>query len=156
MKITAWRIYKPKHASTAFTGEGARRFGGRFNRKGVAVVYTAESVSLAALEMLVHLQSKQILDAYVVRPVTFDAALVKRIIPANLPPGWRDNPPPIDAQRIGTDWVACAESAVLQVPNAVVESESNFLLNPSHADFSKVRLGPEHAYRFDPRLVKSR
>lgn len=77
MTITAWRIYKRKHSSTAFSGEGARLHGGRFNSKGVAVVYTSATVSLASLEMLVHLQSSEIMGAYAVRSVTFDDGLVR-------------------------------------------------------------------------------
>ena len=71
VSLTAWRIYKPKHAATAFTGEEASLFGGRWNNKGVAVVYTASSISVAALEMLVHLQAAEILKKYVVRSVVF-------------------------------------------------------------------------------------
>ena len=155
MKITAWRIYKPKHAATAFTGEGARLYGGRLNSRGVAVVYTSGSISLASLEMLVHLQSSDILRAYVLRPVTFDASLVERVAPANLPAGWRSNPPPPAVRQIGDAWVANARSPVLRVPSAVVEMESNFLLNPAHADFGRIELGGEEPFNFDPRLVKA-
>ena len=64
MSIAAWRIFKPKHAAMAFTGEGARQFGGRWNSKGTAIVYTAGSAALAALEMLVHIASHELLEAY--------------------------------------------------------------------------------------------
>jgi RES domain-containing protein len=63
LTITAWRIYKPKHRASAFTGEGARRFGGRWNSKGVPLIYTSSSISLASLEMLVHLQAAEILKS---------------------------------------------------------------------------------------------
>lgn len=154
MILTAWRIYKPKHAATAFTGEGARLFGGRLNSKGVAVVYTSGTLSLAALEMLVHLQSAEILDAYVTRSVSFDTALVKRIDAGALPANWNANPPPPAMRKIGDDWIAKRESAVLQVPSAVVEKESNFLLNPAHPDFRKIVIGKEEPFNFDARFVK--
>jgi RES domain-containing protein len=154
VNVTAWRIYKPRHRRTAFTGEGARLFGGRFNSNGVAIVYTSASESLASLEMLVHLQSAEILKAYVVRPVTFSEALVKRLRMADLPANWRRNPPPPSIQQIGDRWVAAAESAVLRVPSALIETEFTFLLNPLHPDFAKIRMGAERRYRFDPRLVK--
>lgn len=156
MTVTAWRIYKPRHRATAFTGEGARLFGGRFNSKGVPIVYTSASISLASLEMLVHLQSADVLRQYVVRSVTFDDALVRRLTIKDLPKSWRDNPPPRAAQRVGDDWVTAGDSAVLQVPSAVIESEHNFLLNPAHPDFRAIVLGREQAYRFDPRLLKRR
>jgi RES domain-containing protein len=154
--ITAWRIYKPKHAATAFSGEGARLYGGRFNSKGVAVVYTSASESLASLEMLVHLQSAEILKEYVVRPITFDQAIIRRVGVTDLPADWRNSPPPVPAQKIGDRWVAAAESAVLQIPSAIIESEFNFLLNPSHPDFRQVRLGAQRPYKFDSRLLKTK
>jgi RES domain-containing protein len=153
--VTAWRIYKPAHAATAFTGEGARRFGGRLNSKGVAVVYTASSISLASLEMLVHLQAADVLAAYVVRNVTFDRALVKTLGVKDLPRNWRDSPPPPQMQQIGDDWTASMTSAVLEVPSVITETESNFLLNPGHPDFKHIKLGVERTYRFDPRLLKT-
>jgi RES domain-containing protein len=153
--IAAWRIYKPKHAAAAFSGAGARDFGGRFNPKGVAIVYTSASVSLATLEMLVHLQSAELLQAYVLRHVTFDHALVRKITEADLPANWRANPAPPESQRIGADWVAAAESAVLQVPSVVITTESNFLLNPLHPDFKKLTFGKEEPFNFDPRLIKT-
>ena len=152
MNITAWRIYKPKHAATAFTGEGARLFGGRFNSKGVAMIYTSASLSLASLEMLVHLNSADLLKSYAVRNVTFDRRLVKTLRVQDLPRNWRRNPPPPGLRRIGDLWIANAESAVLEVPSTLVESESNFLLNPAHPDFRFIKLGKPKRHRFDPRL----
>jgi RES domain-containing protein len=151
--ITAWRIHKPRHAAVAFTGEGARLYGGRFNSKGTAVVYTSSSASLAMLEMLVHMQSSDLLLQYLVRSVTFNDAMVRRIEVEKLPTDWRENPPPADLQRIGDEWAARLESAVLEVPSVIVEGESNFLLNPQHPDFPRIAIGPEQPLRFDPRLA---
>jgi RES domain-containing protein len=60
LKITGWRIFKKKHKASALTGEGARRFGGRWNSRGVGVIYTSASPSLAILEILVHLQAQEL------------------------------------------------------------------------------------------------
>lgn len=155
MSITAWRIYKPKHAAAAFTGEGSRLFGGRWNSKGFSVVYTASSISLAALEMLVHLQTAEVLKRYVVRSVTFQETMITKIHLSDLPKRWRENPPPKAVQQIGDDWVASCRSAVLQVPSAVIESESNFILNVAHPDFGSIKLGRQLPYTFDRRLIKS-
>ena len=151
--ITAFRIYKPKYAASAFTGEGARVYGGRFNSKGTAVVYLAGSVSLAALEMLVHLTSSGILESYSLNAVHFDEALVKDVSPHDLPPDWSANVPPVAAQRIGDAWVAGGDSAVLRVPSAVVPSESNYLLNPAHPDLAGVVIDRSVPFKFDPRLA---
>ena len=155
MTITAWRIYQPKHAASAFTGDGARLFGGRFNSRGVPVVYTAGSISLAALELLVHLQSTDVLSMYQLRSVTFDVSLVTKLDPRRLPKTWRRHPAPAAVRRIGDEWIAAGKSAVLEVPSVVVESESNYLLNPAHPDFRRIVIGNAKRFRFDARLLKA-
>jgi RES domain-containing protein len=152
--VTAWRITKRKHSRHAFTGEGAREFGGRWNSPGTAVVYTAQSQSLAALEMLVHLDSSDLLMKYVLIGVEFDDSLIGRIEPSALPRNWRSDPAPAELQAIGDNWVLAGSSAVLQVPSALVPGESNFLLNPEHRDFARLTFGKPLAFGFDPRLAK--
>lgn len=102
MNITAWRIVQAKHVAKAFNGEGARLYGGRWNHQGTLVVYTAGTVSLATLEMLVHLETPQLLDAYVCIPAEFDAALCRKIDAAGLSPDWRDHPASASTRGIGT------------------------------------------------------
>jgi RES domain-containing protein len=152
---TAWRITKAKFATEAFTGEGARLYGGRWNSVGIPLVYTSERVSLAALELLIHLQSRVPLPAYVVIPATFDQTLVESIDPAALPADWRNNPAPIALADLGDSWAASRRSAVLRVPSAVVPSEGNFLLNPEHPDFTSIRIGSATPFEFDARLLRS-
>ena len=156
MIVTSWRITKPKHARNAFTGEGAREFGGRWNHPGTAVVYTAQSQSLAALEMLVHLDSADLLDKYVLIGVEFDQSLIRPVESAALPRRWMSDPPPPEVQSIGDEWILAGSSAVLQVPSALVPGENNFLMNPAHPDFAGVRFGKPLAFRFDPRLTSHR
>ncbi len=154
MTIRAWRITKAKHASAAFSGDGAKAYGGRWNSPGTSVVYTAGSVSLAVLEILVHLQIQDVIQRYVLFEVTFDEGLVKTIPATSLPKTWRRSPPPTAVQRVGDDWVAAADSAVLQVPSAIIPNEWIYLLNPAHADFSRITIGPKQQIRLDPRLIK--
>jgi len=150
--VTAWRITKRKHARHAFSGEGAREFGGRWNNPGTAVVYTAQSQSLATLEMLVHLDSADLLEKYVLLAADFDQSLVKVVDASNLPRNWRADPPPAQVRSIGDEWVLGGSSAVLQVPSVLVSGENNFLLNPGHQDFARIRFGKPLAFRFDARL----
>ncbi|MGH9404591.1 MAG: RES family NAD+ phosphorylase [Terriglobia bacterium] len=152
--VSAWRIVKRKHAKKAFDGEGARLYGGRWNPRGVAVVYTAESQSLAALEMVVHLDSPELLDEYVVFEVGIAEPLITRVDPARLPKNWRHNPPPPQVQEIGGAWVAAGTSAVLQAPSATLPVESNYLLNPAHPDFVRLRIGQPSRFLLDARLVR--
>jgi len=156
MTVRAWRITKSKHAGTAFTGIGAKTFGGRWNSPGTAIVYAAGSTSLAILEMLVHLQSHELMNRYVVFELTFDEALVTDALPTMLPKTWRRTPAPASARRIGDDWISGAASAVLRLPSAIVPVESNYLLNPAHPDFERIVIGPKRAIEFDPRLLKTK
>jgi RES domain-containing protein len=154
LKITAWRIFKKKHRASAMTGEGARRFGGRWNSRGVAVIYTSASPSLAILEMLVHLQAQEILGAYLLAPVIFDDGLVRLLSPKKLPSNWRKEPAPAALQAIGDRWIASRESAVVRVPSVIVATEFNYLLNPAHEDFCRCIWGKPRPFHFDPRLAK--
>jgi RES domain-containing protein len=152
--IKAWRIVKTRFASSAFDGEGARKFGGRFNSVGVPVVYTAGSRSLAILEMLVHTGDGNVLSSYSLCSVEFEAALVEKLEPANLPANWQDDPPPPEALALGDDWVSSSRSAVLQVPSAIVPDENNYLINPNHPDFPRLKIGTPEPISLDKRLLK--
>ncbi len=149
---TCWRIVKPAHAATAFDGEGARLYGGRWNSPGTAVVYTAQSESLAALELLVQLQASHLLMSYSSISADFETSLVEVIDPAVLPAEWKEYPAPLALQQIGDQWAAERRSVVLQVPSVIVLSELNFVLNPRHPDFARVTIGRSALFRFDPRL----
>lgn len=154
MTLHAWRIVKAKHAAAAFDGDGARRAGGRWNSRGTVVVYAAGSVSLAMLEMLVHLESEELLRKYVLFEVVWDRSLTEELSLKSLPSNWRASPAPAALQRIGDAWITAATSTVLRVPSALVPQESNFLLNPAHPDFSRLSIGPKQPIRFDRRLVR--
>lgn len=154
MKVRGWRIVTARHKGTAFSGDGARLYGGRWNSPGRAAVYVAGSASLAVLEMLAHLPVEEFPRAYVLIEAEFDEGLVARVEAGGLPAGWRESPPPPEVQHVGDDWLAEARSAVLQVPSAIVPVEWNFLLNPAHPDFARIKIGRETDIRLDPRLIK--
>ena len=118
------------------------------------MIYTAESLSLATLEILVNLDSPDTLDQYLSIPVEFDETLCKALELDALPENWASEPPSPSAQQIGTNWAAARESTVLAVPSAVVRREFNFLLNPEHPDFPQVRIGNPAEFALDPRLVR--
>ena len=149
----AWRIIKSRFAADAFSGEGARLYGGRWNSPGMAMVYTAGSVSLATLELLVHLDNTSVLPSFAVCPVDFDDSLVELLDPATLPPDWNQSPPPTSLRTIGDDWISRGSSVVLRVPSAVIEYENNYLINPAHTDFKKLVIGSMKALKLDPRLT---
>jgi len=146
-----WRIIKEKRAATAFSGEGAARTGGRWNSRGVAVVYTSSTRALATLESLVHL-NPPVAFKYVAIPIKFDDALVETLAGKNLPADWRNEPPPPSTKAVGDGWVKAARSAVLALPS-VITGELNYLLNPAHRDFGKIKIGKPEPFTFDPRLL---
>ena len=154
MSIAAWRIFKARHAATAFTGKGAREFGGRWNSRGTSVIYCAGAQSLAALELLVHLSSLQVLEEYQMVRVEFDDGLIERLDAGVLPTTWRDYPAPATLAAIGDAWAINGRSVVLQIPSALVPDENNYLLNPTHPDFRKLKVGKPQSFQFDRRLAK--
>jgi RES domain-containing protein len=147
-----WRIVKERYASTACSGEGAARTGGRWNSRGVWLIYTSGSQSLCALETLVHL-NPPIPFRYVAIPIGVPDRLVEDLDPASLPADWREEPPPPSCQAVGDTWVRNGRSAVLKVPSVIVPSEANYLLNPTHPDFRKISIGRPEPFVFDPRLL---
>lgn len=148
--ITAWRIVKDNRASSAFSGQGARLYGGRWNSLGISVIYTSGSKALAALESLVHLNPPTVFR-YVAIPIQFDDALVERV--TKLPADWSEMPAPSTTKGIGDLWVKEARSAVLETPSVIIPEESNFLLNPAHPDFQKISFGKAKPFIFDRRLL---
>ncbi len=153
MTLHAWRITKAKYADDAFSGEGARLNGGRWNSKGVRMVYTAEHESLAILEILVGLEDASLLPRYVLLRVEFTENLVETLAAEALPRDWRANPPAASTRHLGDGWAGGARSVVFSVPSAVVPGERNFLLNPLHTDFRRIKISDRMPFTIDPRLV---
>ncbi len=143
---------KARHANAAFSGEGARLYGGRWTGRGRRAVYTSSTIALATLELLVHLGSVQPLAAYRLFRVTIPDGLIRPLPSGALPSDWRAYPAPAALQALGDRWLASGETAVLEVPSAIVEREVNYLLNPEHPDFGKILLGEAQPYAWDPRL----
>lgn len=151
-----WRLVSESHAVDAFRGEGASRVGGRFNSRGTPVVYAADSLSLAILEVLVHLPSYRAFGKRVAFRLTLPENLIELLDAGKLPPDWRISPPPRSTQHLGDEWVREGRSAVLHVPSVVAPHSYNVLLNPEHPDFSVIEIGEPEAVTLDPRLIKSR
>jgi RES domain-containing protein len=150
--VVGWRIIKQKHASTAFSGDGARLFEGRWNSVGVRIVYCSEHLSLATLEILVHTQPVVVRDKYRAFQVTWDAKLMAAVGPADLLKGWNAFPPTKASKKVGDQWIKAGRNVVLAVPSAIVPLERTFLLNPAHPDFAKIKIKDVGAFVLDPRL----
>jgi len=155
MIITAWRITQQIHAGNAFTGIGAWLEGGRWNRKGIHMIYTAGSLALAALEIVVHLPETAILYNHYVRiPVQFDSGRVMELAISDIPDDWNSHPPSESSQHIGSSWTIEKKSLALKVPSSVIPEEHNYLINPFHPDVSRLKIGEPATFTFDPRIKR--
>jgi len=152
--MRVWRICKAEHAATAFTGEGALLYPGRWHHPGTPVVYCSESRALAALEQLVHLHRNRLPPHFICFGVEIpDHVAITEVRVQDLPTAWRRQPASPELRDIGTHWAGSSESVVLQVPSAVVPGEHNFLLNPRHPDFGQLAIADAEPFAFDERLV---
>lgn len=151
--LSVWRITTAAFARSAFSGEGARLYGGRWNPKGVPMVYAAGNQSLAMLEMLVQdplLRARYLMiEARIPNGVTID-----RVRIGDLPSDWREIGARGKLQAIGAEWARKRSAAVLAVPSAIVPLESNYLLNPLHAAFKRIKIGKPSTVETDLRLIK--
>lgn len=151
--LAVWRLVTARFAESAFTGEGARLYGGRWNRKGVPLVYTSCTQSLAMLEMLV--QDDPLRARYAMIRATIPRGVkIERVALEILPADWRELAARERLQVIGTAWAKQLSSAVLAVPSAVIPAESNYLLNPLHPAFAKIEFGEPQTFITDLRLIK--
>jgi RES domain-containing protein len=137
------------------SGAGARISGGRWNEKGTAVVCTAESRALATVEYLVHVPLAVVPAGLCLATLEVpDGVPRPQVAVGELPPNWKNYPPPPELARIGTRWLAANSGLLLFVPSAVVPGEFNILVNPAHPDMRRVGIIAIEGYRFDQRLLK--
>lgn len=154
MNQTGWRIVLDDQAASAFDGEGARLYGGRWNSSGVPMVYASQHQSLAALEVRVHIDRTRMRRLYKCFSFQFDEQLMKTLPAGALPKDWLQEPPPPSLQQIGDNWVKSGDSVILAVPSVVIPGEFNYLVNPKHPDFGKLKIGKPTGFAFDQRLFQ--
>jgi len=152
--LGAWRLVRPAHgdAAAAFSGEGARRYGGRWNAPGRPVVYASLHLSLAALETLAHADRRRFERDYVAYEVRVPHDLILELRDEDLPADWRARPVSPGARAAGDAWLGQRASVALSVPSVLVPQERNLLLDPAHPRFAAVRIGLPQRFRFDERL----
>ena len=152
--MRVWRLVRPNFAPDAYSGEGGLHAAGRWTPKGVRVVYTSGSLALAVLEVLVHLEIRHFPDEMRAVPADVpDGLRVRTLTARDLPRAWETIPAPSKLQEFGAQWIKSADSAILKVPSAVVPLEWNYLLNPAHREFRRIKLGRPQRFKFDERLI---
>jgi RES domain-containing protein len=153
--LRVYRAFERKHEATAFSGEGARLYGGRWNSVGTAVIYSASTFSLALLEIMVNASSARIPPTMAFAPIDIPGDVaIERLDVATLPGDWADTPAPGECQLAGDAWVRAAETVALVVPSAVARIETNVLLNPAHRDFARLVIGGVAPMAIDGRLIR--
>jgi RES domain-containing protein len=152
MKI--WRICRARFAAEAFSGSGARIYGGRWNSRGVPVVYASSSLALAAIELFVHLEPNQQPEDLVAIAAALPAGEpARRLEPKELPRNWSSNNfEPL--RGIGDKWIREKSSLAIEVPSAALRMEWNVLVNPLHPAIAKIKIERPQAFRFDARMFR--
>lgn len=154
--LSGWRVADPAFATTPeemLSGEGAHLYGGRWNSKGVRVVYLGSSLAQAAMELLIYLGRADILNTFHKIEVSFEESFVQHILLEDLPPDWSVPSMASSVKAVGDDWVADQTSLILQVPSAAVKGEYNYLFNPAHPDAGAAIYGPMTPFDYDTRLL---
>ena len=133
------------------SGAGAKMFGGRWNNVGIPVLYTTENISLAVLELLVRINKKNIPLHHYLLQFDIPENEAPAMIPKNkLKDGWKDD---IQlTQWLGSEFIKAGGSLLLKVPSVVVDEEHNFIINPMHPHFKKLKLVSAKKFEFDNRL----
>jgi RES domain-containing protein len=150
--MRAFRIVKKRHALTAFSGEGARAYGGRWNYPGIPVVYAAHTRALAALESLAHYGGAERGIAFVTFEIEIPDKLAMHVEAARLPRDWRSEEPHDSTQALGSEWQRSGRSAALVVPSVLVPQEFCVLVNPEHPDIDRIMVSYPEPFEFDGRL----
>jgi RES domain-containing protein len=151
--MPVWRLCRALHAAAAFSGDGARRFGGRWNSRGVPMVYCSSSLALAAIELFVHLDPTQAPDDLVSIVATLpEGEPARTVAPEELPATWWTDP--LTTRELGDAWIHSGSSLALQVPSVPIRSEWNVLVNPLHPRVAELRIEPPQPFLFDARMFE--
>jgi RES domain-containing protein len=148
-----YRIVREPHSKNPLNGEGSFRFGARWSSPGTRIAYTAEHLSLAMIEYFVHIDaSDPPKDLVIVAADIPDGVSRKVLDPRQLPTNWRQVPAPPTLAGIGNTFAAERKSAILVLPSALVPSESNWLIDPHHAEFVEITVQPPEPFQYDARF----
>ena len=154
--VQLWRLVKAQRAESAFDGEGAFRFGGRWNSRGHRAVYASSTLSLALLEILVHLDPAAHVPELVALSIKVPLADIQTFKPSTAQKGAMTFPWQLrETRAYGDRWLEESSSPVLQMPSSIVPMESNFLINPNHPRFKKYAVSAPQPFAIDPRVLPS-
>jgi RES domain-containing protein len=152
--MEAYRLAREKFAKT-LSGKGAALKGARWNSIGVELVYSASNRSLAMAEIAVHFTLATLPNDYVMTTIFIpDDISLKKLNASDLPSGWNTFPHPVSTQKIGDEFVASNQHCVLQIPSSVTQGDYNYLINPNHTEFLRIKIMTTTKFPFDKRIFK--
>ena len=151
--MIVYRLSKGKYRLD-LSGKGAELYGGRWNSKGVAMLYTSQSRALAFAEIAIHIPVGIVPKDYFLISVSVpDTAAILKLADTGMPPDWRSNPHSNSTQKIGDRFILESTYLILAVPSAVVPGDFNFLINPAHPQMKEVTIAHVEPFEFDSRFV---
>ncbi|MBU2650334.1 MAG: RES family NAD+ phosphorylase [Bacteroidetes bacterium] len=152
--MIVYRLSKEKYAGD-LSGKGAELSGGRWNHKGTKVLYTSDSRALCTAEIAVHCSMGNIPHDYFMISIEIpDDITVQEIKVGSLPKSWKSFPYAGSTQKIGDEFIKENRLLILKVPSAVVQGDHNYLINPAHEDFQKIKITGKERFVFDQRLFR--
>ena len=125
----------------------------RWNSKGKQVIYTAENRSLACLENLVHRSGFGQNNLYKILVINLDDIKIDTVDYKQLPKNWNEYINYSITRRIGDKWIDSLSSSILKIPSSIITQEYNYLINPLHEDFKRIKIDSREEFNFDKRLV---
>lgn len=151
------RVYRLSgaHHGDDLSGKGAELYGGRWNNKGLPMLYTASSRALCVVEILVHTPAGNLPKGYRMIELEIPDTSVKILKTKELPHNWNRYSPAPATQAIGDAFLRKAKYLCLKVPSAAVQGDHNVLINPRHPLFAKVKRMKSEDFAFDDRLALS-
>lgn len=150
-----YRLVTGRYASEAWSGSGANQYGGRWNHKGHPAVYVSTSISLASLEILVHVRKDTVLNQYQLFSIDIPDDQIDYLDKVWLPEDWQENPAPVSTMDLGTGWLQANSALALILPSCIIPYENNAILNPLHPAFHTVLNSVQQLpFIFDTRLAE--
>jgi RES domain-containing protein len=151
--MIVYRLSKGKYYQD-LSGKGAELYGGRWNSKGIAMLYTSQSRALAFAEVAIHIPVGIVPKDYFLISISVpDTAGIFKLADTEMPPDWRPNPHSDSTQKIGDQFIVESKYLVMQVPSAIVPGDFNFLINPNHSQIKEVTIDNVEPFEFDSRFV---
>lgn len=150
-----YRLTKARYEETAFSGQGAMKYDGRWHRRGVRLCYASDTPAGALLEMVVHTEAhSRLRHPYVLFEIRLDPhEHLLKVKPEVLPADWRVIPWPASTKEMGMFWHEQQASVVLEVPSAVVPQQRNYLINVTHPRFEELEIHGPMPFEIDSRLT---